>query len=520
MPSHQDAPKIDPERCLEALTLAISRCRHRFIRDTANLRLTCKELKRLVDDLFNRSLFVSEGWGGMHRETDPDFDILTPALLKNVQKIHISLLWEDSFADIPRYEAGVKRILDWTSHNLRELSINEAPSLAALIKDNFTWPHLEKLILRTGKIAEVKHELYSMRNLRFLHLNFVDSNRHDRRAFLSLPLANLTQLELYLSWESRTPLYMSKLFTRASQLQKLDLFGGLDYNYFGGIHLQNLKELTLDGYKETLLSPLLERPYPDLRRLNISFAFLPDEELENFILSAKVAFPNLESLALGQSNNEPDIIQDWSCLSSIDLPNLTDLTIHCGFKEVIGIVAPTAKLPKLRTLMLGTGIISKSGHPKDWEDYAEQMFSSKLVQQLEELSIKSRNFRIASLEILCKYSSQFKNLYELEVHVYDIQGLAKIAVAGLTGGFPRLKRIVFHEMNDIFKNEPTYIDARYYVFEIAVLLTPVWPDIDYYVWIGGREAMQKYGQPDEFEETDPFHDDLNQWFQLELNELQ
>jgi hypothetical protein len=526
MSSNHDDPKIDPERCLQALTLAISRCRHRFICDNASLRLACKELKRVVDDLFLKSLYVSERYGSYgicgwrHRET-ADFEVLCLELLKNVQKIQINLEWDNRTVQIPIYEAGVKRILDITSPNLRELSIDDPPSLVALIKDNFTWPRLEKLTLRIGRIAEARHELYAIRNLRFLKLDLRESNKHDRKAFLRLRLANLTQLDLHLPRDSGNPLYMSKLFTRASQLQKLNLYGALDYNYFGGINLQNLRELHLNNYGATLLSPLLEHPRPTLRRLNITYAVLFYAELENFIRAGKVAFPNLEFLALSQLFSHPDLVLAWSCLSSIDLPNLTDLEIRSGFNEVIGIVAPTAKLPKLRNLRLGSDSVGTSGYPQDWERHAEQMFSSKLVQQLEVLQIESRYFRVPSLKILCKHAPQFKNLRELHVHSYNMEGVKEISKAGLDGGFPKLERIRFWDMDETFRSKRTLKNGRFYVYEVELLLKSAWPDIEYEIWYGIREEMQKYGQPDEFEEAaDPTEDQLDEMIALQIDEEQ
>jgi len=160
--------------------------------------------------------------------------------------------------------------------------------------------------------------------------------------------------------------------------------------------------------------------------------------------SAKEAFPKLTCLSLGQLGSDLDEHQDWSCLERINLPNLTDLLLPLGFREIVGLVKPTAELPKLRKLNLGLGY--KAGHPLDWENNAEEIFSSPLLHQLEELSIYNSHFRLGSLAILCEYATQFKYLVSLEVHCYDMEGVRIIANAGRVGGFPNLEKISFYDM--------------------------------------------------------------------------
>jgi len=201
--------------------------------------------------------------------------------------------------------------------------------------------------------------------------------------------------------------------------------------------------------------------------------------------SGKEAFPKLTFLNLSHFSCNHDENQDWSCLKRIDLPNLTDLALQVGLREIVYMIKPTAKLPKLKRLII---FGYNYGHPRrDWENNAEEIFSSPLLHQLEELNIMSSHFRVGSLRILCSHAKKFKNLISLCVHCYDMEGVRIIANAGRVGGFPNLEKISFYDMD-------------YYLIEC--LLRPVWPDIKYACWIGEDDQMAKYGQPDEFAEVD------------------
>lgn len=500
----QTQPELDHQRCLDALEIAIRICKDQINAYTVRaLKLTCKGLKHLADDVFLTSLSVSECFRDFER-IPPDFEILTPALLKHVRDISIDLNWKKDAATIQNYVAGTRRILDLTSHKLRNLRINRGPVpvVAELIKGNVTWPNLQNLSLHTRGIARVKEELYSMRQLRSLLLNYLDSNKHDRKTLLSAPfLSNLTKLELFTSSsQNLTPLYMSKLFLRTKQLETLKIFGNLDFDYFGGILLEKLRDLDLHCLGTIDLAPLLAQPRPNLQSLMLIYDFLFNEELHDLIDSAKEVFPNLTCLLLCQSSSNYDEDQDWSCLERIDLPNLTELYLSIGFREIVGIVQPTAKLPKLRSLSVGIGF--PVGHPRDWEENAEQIFSSPLLHQLEKLIIHNSYFRLGSLAILCKYATQLKMLETLEVHCYDMAGVRMIADAGELGGFPNLKTIVFYDMDPGFDVRIDWVNGEQYFYPMEWFLRPVWPNIKYFCWSGSEDEMEKYGQPNEFAEVD------------------
>jgi len=281
MAMQQIQPEIDYQICLDALEIAIRTSKEQFNSNTVrSLKLTCKGLKRVADDLFLRSLTVSKCLYESEEDfktIPPDFEILTPALLKNVRDISIFLDWEEDAATIQNYIAGSKRILGLTSHNLRKLFIiGTSVPTAELLKGNLAWPNLKELSFNIGSIAGAKEELYSMRQLRSLCLQYVDSNNKDRKALLSAPfLANLTRLELFLSSsQTLTPLYMSKLLVRTKQLESLRMHGNLDFDYFGGIHLENLKHLELRSCGDVDLAPLLAQPRPNLQTLWLNYGFI------------------------------------------------------------------------------------------------------------------------------------------------------------------------------------------------------------------------------------------------------
>jgi hypothetical protein len=519
MPMQEIEPGLDDQMRLDAVVLAVIQCKDQFnSHDVRSLKLTSKQLKRVADDLFLRSLDLSQCYGDV--DILPlDFEILTPALLKNVQKVSIDPNWEDENADIQKYACEIKRILSITSHNLRELSINRVPApvpLAALIKDNLTWPNLQKLSLRKGNIAGAKQELYSMRQLRSLSFNCKDSNRNDRKTLLSAPfLTNLTELQLFMTRQTLTPLYMSKLFTRARYLETLDLFGNLDFDYFGGVNLANLKNLRLHNFVcgNTHFGPLLAHTWKNLQTLGISYNFLLNTDLVFLIDSAKAAFPSLTCFVLGHVGGE-DEFQDWSCLSRIDLPNLEHLHLGVGIRGLVSLVEPTVKLPKLRKLTIAT--CATIGHPRWWEENAEKIFSSKLLQQLQQLSINSIYFRIESLAILCKHAKQFKNLQKLEVHCYDMDGVMLIARCGKTGGFLNLRDITLHDMDPNYYRYIEWINGKQYMYGLEVSIKHVWPHIEYKCYTGSRDEMGMYGHPDEFVEEEDQIIDLQA---LHFNEM-
>jgi hypothetical protein len=122
----------------------------------------------------------------------------------------------------------------------------------------------------------------------------------------------------------------------------------------------------------------------------------------------------------------------------------------CGFKQAIGIIAPTANLPKLKSLSPDDRVVSSTLPPQDWEDNTEAMFSSSLLQQLEKLRLRNINFRLKSLSVFCKYASQYENLKEMHVHAWDLRGIQMIAAAGRKGGFPKLNLISFYDMDTAF----------------------------------------------------------------------
>jgi len=272
----QIQPEVDYQTCLDALEIAIRTCKDQFDYYTVrSLKLTCKALKQVADDLFLTSLRVSKCVRDFE-SIPPDFEILMPALLKNVREINITLDWEEDAATIQDYAAGTKHILRLTSRNLRKLRMHRLVPMAELIEGNLAWPNLKHLCFNLRSIARAKKELYSMRHLRSLCLRYFDSNSKDRKALLSAPfLANLTRLELFLSSrQTLTPQYMSKLFARTKHLEILEMWGNLDFDYFGGIHLENLKKLELRSCGDVDLAPLLAQPRPNLQTLWLNYGFI------------------------------------------------------------------------------------------------------------------------------------------------------------------------------------------------------------------------------------------------------
>jgi len=233
-------------------------------------------------------------------------------------------------------------------------------------------------------------------------------------------------------------------------------------------------------------------------------------------LSQPTALPTLQYLKLVPLKDIEDVYQiayehqDWSCLSRIDLPNLTELHIGVGFNKISGIVKPTANLPKLEKLQVDRWV--KTRHPREWAEYAEEMFSSPLLQQLVELGVPNSHFRLDSLAVLCKYAMQLKNLVSLEVHCYDLEGVRMIGDAGKAGGFPILKNIA---VSDVRRD--CLIDLKGFQTELKSCLTAVWPKIETErdhnsISFISNEDSVAYGQPNEFGqlEADQVEEDLEE----------
>jgi len=245
MSIQQNKAALARETCLEALAIAIPRlCKKHLLFFENNpfndgwyrynkfriLRLCCKRLKQVVDELMT-SLWVHD------RQTD--FDILTPALLRNVRKLDISPIRQfDHNEVIESYLLDLKRILLLTAPILRELKICRVPVPLALLIEGLAFPNLERLSLggMEGNISGARVGLYSMQELRYLSLDGQGLNKADFKVLLSTPfLSNLTRLALDMAARALTTKYMKLLLRGASSLKILDLNIGCSQRCFSDV---------------------------------------------------------------------------------------------------------------------------------------------------------------------------------------------------------------------------------------------------------------------------------------------
>lgn len=524
MSVQQSEPALARQTCLKAFAIAIPiMCKEDQLNDAFTykrprcnqiqaLRLCCKEFRKIVDDLgVLTRLRIFEG--------QSDFAVLTPALMKNVRHLDISPdCAEKHYKLIKNHLPELKRIFHLTAPNLHGLVISRVPAPLAVFIKGLSFSNLETLTLdgMEGSISGAKDELYSMQKLQTLSLEDQKLNIADGKVLLSAPfLSNLAELVLGMTARALTTEYMSNLLTDATSLKRLWLINdkGPDFNYFGSAKLENLEQLVFDNESEedqvyVRFGPLLAQSRPNLRILCVHGGTVTTQELKNLLASGKAALPNLNYLSitkpfLDDSDSDDDQVPDWSCLSQIDFPNLVDLKLECHFKELLGLLQPTAKLPKLKSLDV-TCSDSDSWPPRNYTleilKYSEQLFSSPIFYQLTSLHIRSYYFRLDSLAVLCKYAPKMKGLRYLTVHSHDLEGVQMIANCGQNGGFPNLARIEFCDMSRIYAGgamERDRIRGEKFQLEIRDCLRKVWPTIRFECHCHPMNDHD-YGQPGEF----------------------